>query len=111
MSRTSPRSAAWYAVMTPAGPRLIRDKDGNGMVPSVIAFTPDGRATVGSAAKAHAVLRGRFHAPTRDVGAVAAPVLRHRILTTFNAEAAGITSDEIIRRLLTKLAPREDLKV
>ena len=48
--------------------------------------------------------------PPRDVADVAAPVLRHRVLTTFNAEAAGITSDEIIRRLITKLAPKEDLK-
>jgi molecular chaperone DnaK (HSP70) len=43
------------AVMTPAGPEIIRDADGNGIVPSVIAFAPDGTATVGSAAKAHAV--------------------------------------------------------
>jgi hypothetical protein len=33
------------------------------------------------------------------------------VLTTFNAEAAGVSSDEIIRRILTILAPREDLKV
>jgi len=43
------------AVMTPAGPEIIRDRDGNALVPSVIAFAPDGRVTVGSAAKAHAV--------------------------------------------------------
>ena len=45
-----------------------------------------------SAAKAHAVLRGRLHATTGDVAAVALPVLRHRVLTTFNAEAAGVLS-------------------
>ena len=64
-----------------------------------------------SAAKAHAVLRGRFHATTGDVAAVAIPVLRHRVLTTFNAEAAGVTSDEVIRRLIKVLAPREELVV
>ncbi|BDS06577.1 ATPase AAA [Oceaniferula spumae] len=64
-----------------------------------------------SAAKAHAVLRGRFHATTGDVAAVAAPVLRHRILTTFNAEAAGVTSDEIVKMLLKELAPKEELAV
>ena len=64
-----------------------------------------------SAAKSYAVLRGRFHATTGDVAAVALPVLRHRILTTFNAEAAGITSDEIIRMLLKELAPKEDLEI
>lgn len=64
-----------------------------------------------SAAKSYAVLRGRFHATTADVAAVALPVLRHRILTTFNAEAAGITSDEIIKMLLKELAPKEDLEI
>ena len=62
-----------------------------------------------SAAKAHAVLRGRFHATTGDVAAVAAPVLRHRVITTFNAEAAGVTSDEVIRRLVEALKPSEDI--
>jgi len=37
---------------------------------------------------------------TGDVQAVAYPVLRHRVLTTFNAEAAGVTSDDIIRMLI-----------
>ena len=46
-----------------------------------------------------------------DVAAVAIPVLRHRVLTTFNAEAAGVTSDEVIRRLIKVLAPREELVV
>ncbi len=62
-----------------------------------------------SAAKAHAVLKGRFHATTADVAAIAKPVLRHRVITTFNAEAAGVTSDEIIRRLVEKLAPKSDI--
>ncbi|MBC7979292.1 MAG: MoxR family ATPase [Armatimonadetes bacterium] len=62
-----------------------------------------------SAAKAHAVLRGRFHATTADVVAIAKPVLRHRVITTFNAEAAGITTDDIIRRLVEALAPKSDI--
>lgn len=62
-----------------------------------------------TAAKAHAVLRGRFHATTTDVAAVAKPVLRHRVITTFNAEAAGVTSDEIIDRLVKTLAPKEEI--
>ncbi len=51
-------------------------------------------------AKARAVLQGRCHATCEDVRAVAHPVLRHRILTNFNAEAEGIKSDEIVRRLI-----------
>ena len=90
-----------------------KEKEAPDFVRDMVAWGAGPRAGIGliSAAKAHAVLRGRFHATTRDVAEVAAPVLRHRVLTTFNAEAAGITSDEIIKRLLTKLAPREDLKV
>ena len=60
------------------------------------------------AAKARAILHGRYHATTEDVRAVALPVLRHRIITTFNAEAAGITTDEIVLRLLSEIkAPME----
>ena len=90
-----------------------KEKEAPDFVKEMVAWGAGPRAGIGliSAAKAHAVLRGRFHATTRDVAEVAAPVLRHRVLTTFNAEAAGITSDEIITRLLTKLAPKEDLKV
>jgi MoxR-like ATPase len=90
-----------------------KEKEAPDFVKEMVAWGAGPRAGIGliSAAKAHAVLRGRFHATTRDVAEVAAPVLRHRVLTTFNAEAAGITSDEIIRRLLTHLAPKEDLKV
>ena len=61
-----------------------------------------------AAAKAHAVLKGRMHATTGDVAAVSYPVLRHRVLTTFNAEAAGVKSDDIIRRLLEEIGAGED---
>jgi MoxR-like ATPase len=64
-----------------------------------------------SAAKAHAVLRGRFHTTTADVAAIAAPVLRHRVLTTFTAEAAGVSSDDVIQRLIKALSPKEELVV
>ncbi len=57
------------------------------------------------AGKARAILQGRYHVTTEDIQAVAPPVLRHRIITTFNAEAAGITSDEIARRLLAEIRP------
>ena len=50
--------------------------------------------------KARALLDGRFTVSTEDVDALAAPVLRHRILTNFQAEAEGITTGAIIERLL-----------
>jgi MoxR-like ATPase len=59
-------------------------------------------------AKARAVLQGRFFASCEDVRAVARPVLRHRILTNFNAEAEGIKPDEIIRRLIDHVTVEED---
>ncbi|MHC4164433.1 MAG: AAA family ATPase, partial [Planctomycetota bacterium] len=49
-------------------------------------------------AKARAALDGRNAASTDDIRAVAAPVLRHRILTNFAAESAGITPDKLIER-------------
>lgn len=55
------------------------------------------------AAKARALLHKRHHCTTEDVAAVAVPVLRHRIIRTFNAEAAGITTDQIVAKLLQKL--------
>jgi MoxR-like ATPase len=63
------------------------------------------------AAKARAILHGRLHATTSDITAVAMPVLRHRIITTFNAEAAGVTSDEIVKNLIQTLKPRVDLDI
>src|SRR5207248_9877707 len=55
-------------------------------------------------AKARAVLRGRPYVSTEDVLAVARPVLRHRIVTNFNAEAEGIKSDDIVDRLAELIA-------
>ena len=58
------------------------------------------------AAKARAVLNGRPYVSCEDVRAVAPPVLRHRIMTNFNAEADGVKPDDIVRRLID-LVPRE----
>ena len=57
------------------------------------------------AAKARAILHGRYHATTEDVREAAVPVMRHRIVPTFNAEAAGITTDQIVTRLLDEIHP------
>ena len=58
--------------------------------------------------KARAVLEGRSYATTEDLRAVAKPVLRHRVITNFNAESSGITSDDIIDRLLTEIPERSE---
>ena len=56
-------------------------------------------------AKAHAAIAGRSHVAVEDVQAVAKPVLRHRVVTNFSAEAEGMTSDRIIERLLQEVQP------
>jgi MoxR-like ATPase len=55
-------------------------------------------------AKARAALQGRYHATIADVRQVARPVLRHRIVTTFHAEAEGISPDKVIEHLLQEIA-------
>src|SRR3989475_5311099 len=57
------------------------------------------------AAKARALARHRYHVAYEDVTALAAPVLRHRILLNFHAESEHIDTDEIIRRLLAHVPP------
>ncbi|NPA45306.1 MAG: AAA domain-containing protein [Chlorobi bacterium] len=51
-------------------------------------------------AKTHAALHGRYSPDIDDVKAVALPILRHRIIRNYKAEAEGITVDEIIKQLL-----------
>jgi MoxR-like ATPase len=51
-------------------------------------------------AKSRAVIHGRYHISCEDIRAVAKPVLRHRVLTSFTAEADGISSLNIIDELL-----------
>ena len=52
------------------------------------------------AGKARALLNGRYTVAVEDVQALAVPVLRHRIIPNFHAEAEGITADSVIQRLL-----------
>ncbi len=59
--------------------------------------------------KVRAILKGRFHVTLDDLLALALPVLRHRIVPTFNAEAEGVTVDEIIKKILDA-TPRGDAK-
>ena len=56
-------------------------------------------------AKAHALLAGRFAVAPADIIRVAKPVLRHRVLPNFAAEAKGITAEQIIEQLLEDVKP------
>ena len=69
---------------------------------SLVQWGAGPRATIALllAAKARALLNRRCHATTADLAAVALPVLRHRVILTFNAEAAGIDADSVLKRIL-----------
>jgi MoxR-like ATPase len=55
------------------------------------------------AAKARALLSGRYAATVDDVGALAGPVLRHRLILNFQAEARGVTANGLVEKLLGEL--------
>ncbi len=78
---------------TPEAPPFIREYVNWGAGPRASQYLILG-------AKARAALYGRNYATTEDVAAVTAPVLRHRIITNFNAEAEGMNSEKIARKLL-----------
>jgi len=78
---------------TPEAPDFIKEWLGWGAGPRACQYLILG-------GKARALLHGRHHVSTEDIDAVAKPVLRHRLITNFNAEAEGVTTDKIIERLL-----------
>jgi MoxR-like ATPase len=71
----------------------------------LIEFGASPRATIAlaQASRAHAFLRGRAFVTPDDVKAIAFDVLRHRVLTTYEAEAEEVTSDDVVRRVLDKI--------
>ena len=87
----------------PAAPQFIRDWVGWG------AGTRASQNLI-LAARCRALLKGRHHVSLEDIRAVAAPVLRHRILTNFRAEADHVSVEAVIERLLkTVPEPRSGL--
>jgi MoxR-like ATPase len=78
---------------TPEAPPFIREYVNWGAGPRASQYLILG-------AKARAALYGRNYATTEDVAAVTVPVLRHRIITNFNAEAEGMNSEKIAQKLL-----------
>jgi len=75
-------------------PQLVKERVAWGAGPRAVQFLI-------VAAKARAVLRGNAHVSTDDIRALAAPVLRHRVVTNFAAQAEGYSSDDLINELLS----------
>jgi MoxR-like ATPase len=65
--------------------------------------SPRGTINLALAAKAAAFLEGRNYVTPQDVKALAPDILRHRVLLSYEAEAEGMTSDDVVRTLLDKL--------
>ena len=72
----------------------------------LVGFGASPRAAIylAQASRAHAYLEGRDHTSPDDVKAIAADVLRHRVLVTYEAEADNVTSDAVIARVLDGVA-------
>ena len=82
----------------PTAPEFVREKVSWGAGPRAVQFLILG-------AKARAVLRGNKFVSTEDIRALAPPVLRHRVITNFAAQAEGYTTDRLVEDLLTHLPP------
>ena len=82
-----------------------KSADVPGFVTELIEWGPGPRACqqLVLGAKVRALLNGRYHVTVDDIESLAHPVLRHRIVPTFMAEAEGITIDHIIDRLLAEV--------
>jgi len=87
------------------------DPDAPDFIRSWITWGAGPRASIFMvlAAKARAVLHGRYAASTDDVRAVALPVLRHRIIPNFAAQSEGLKSDDIVNKLLETIPADERL--
>lgn len=84
----------------PGAPDFVNDWLSWGAGPRAVQFLVLG-------GKSRALLHGRTHVSTDDIQALAAPVLRHRIVTNFTAESEGITTDKVIEELL-KVTPTKE---
>ncbi|MEM6925757.1 MAG: AAA family ATPase [Myxococcota bacterium] len=80
----------------------------DGSLSSAIEFGASPRASIAlaAAARAHAFLDSRGYALPEDVKAIAPDVLRHRILPTYEAEADGLSADDLVQRILEKVDQR-----
>ncbi len=81
-------------------------KYGLGELENMIQFGASPRATIALtlAAKAHAFLQGRGYVVPQDIKDIALDVLRHRIIVTYEAEAEGVSSEDVVAKVLNKIA-------
>lgn len=77
----------------PSAPAIINEHVSWGAGPRASQFLVVG-------AKAHALAHGRFSPDIADVQAVATPILRHRLVRNYKAEAEGVTVDKIVQEIL-----------
>ncbi|MEC8556681.1 MAG: MoxR family ATPase [Planctomycetota bacterium] len=82
-------------------PEFVADQVGWGAGPRAVQFLILG-------GKARALLNGRTHVTVEDIQALCRPVLRHRMVVTFAAESDGITTDDVIDRLVQETPSSED---
>ncbi|HEX2749587.1 MAG TPA: MoxR family ATPase [Verrucomicrobiales bacterium] len=66
--------------------------------------SPRGAQTILTAARARALLKGRFHVSKDDVNAVAVAALRHRMILSFEGEAEGVRTEAIINDIIEKMS-------
>jgi MoxR-like ATPase len=79
-----------------------RDPRGHGLdLAAYIDYGASPRASIylALAARAHAFLRGRAYVTPQDVKSIGMDVLRHRVLTTYEAEAAGVSAEDLIQQI------------
>jgi MoxR-like ATPase len=83
--------------------RATRDPEGYGLdLAPLIELGASPRATLAllRAARGHALLSGRDYVTPHDVKTLACDVLRHRVVISYEADAEGLTTDEVLRRIL-----------
>ncbi len=66
--------------------------------------SPRGAQAILSAARARALLEGRFHVAREDINRMALPALRHRVMLSFEGEAEGMSTDTIVKSLVEKMS-------
>ena len=69
-----------------------------------IGASPRGGIALDKASRAHAWLHGRDHVIPDDVRAVAYDCLRHRLILSYEANAEGLTADNVIKQIMTHVA-------